>query len=233
MHTIYERLIHWAFSARRFRMLWPPLPAYGHPFDAAGPARQGCAAPPAPGDHHAARRDPGRRRRELRRRARARAAGRQRVHPADRPELHPAEHPHAGRRQPGAQRREGAPGGGDRRLLSRGEERLDQRRRRGLGLVGRAQPGVAEHRPRRPRASASARRRRWKTRSAQQIAQDPRHRRLGRFRPADLRGHPRQRPGACWRKLSQELRRQDQEDPGHRPTSSCRTSPACRPSRCA
>ncbi|HEY0856748.1 MAG TPA: efflux RND transporter permease subunit, partial [Albitalea sp.] len=30
LHGVYERLIHWAFSARRFR-LW--LPAYGRPFD--------------------------------------------------------------------------------------------------------------------------------------------------------------------------------------------------------
>ncbi len=36
MHTLYERLIHWAFSGRRYRMWLPPLPAYGHPFDAAG-----------------------------------------------------------------------------------------------------------------------------------------------------------------------------------------------------
>jgi len=33
MHGLYERLIHWAFSPRRWR-LW--LPAYGHPFDAQG-----------------------------------------------------------------------------------------------------------------------------------------------------------------------------------------------------
>jgi len=43
MHTLYERLIRWAFSARRFRMLIPPIPAYGHPFDAAG--RRDKAAP--------------------------------------------------------------------------------------------------------------------------------------------------------------------------------------------
>jgi multidrug efflux pump subunit AcrB len=34
MHTLYERLIRWAFSERRYRMLFPPLPAFGHPFDA-------------------------------------------------------------------------------------------------------------------------------------------------------------------------------------------------------
>src|SRR6266705_243991 len=34
MHTLYEKLIHWAFSGRRYRVLVPPVPAYGHPFDA-------------------------------------------------------------------------------------------------------------------------------------------------------------------------------------------------------
>jgi multidrug efflux pump subunit AcrB len=36
MHTIYERLIHWAFSGRRYRVFVPPLPAYGHAFRADG-----------------------------------------------------------------------------------------------------------------------------------------------------------------------------------------------------
>jgi len=36
LHGVYERLIHWIFSARRYRMLAPPLPAYGRPFDGAG-----------------------------------------------------------------------------------------------------------------------------------------------------------------------------------------------------
>ena len=31
LHALYERLIRWAFSARRFALPWP---AYGHPFDA-------------------------------------------------------------------------------------------------------------------------------------------------------------------------------------------------------
>jgi multidrug efflux pump subunit AcrB len=35
LHVIYERLITWAFSARRYRVFVPPLPAYGHGFDAA------------------------------------------------------------------------------------------------------------------------------------------------------------------------------------------------------
>src|SRR6185295_9459884 len=36
LHDIYERLIHWIFSARRWRVVVPPLPAYGHPFAADG-----------------------------------------------------------------------------------------------------------------------------------------------------------------------------------------------------
>ncbi len=43
LHGIYERLIHWIFSARRWRVLVPPLPAYGHPFAADG--RRDKAAP--------------------------------------------------------------------------------------------------------------------------------------------------------------------------------------------
>ncbi|MEP7280667.1 MAG: efflux RND transporter permease subunit, partial [Rubrivivax sp.] len=34
LHRVYERLIRWAFSARRWQLF--PLPAYGRPFDAAG-----------------------------------------------------------------------------------------------------------------------------------------------------------------------------------------------------
>src|SRR6187397_1319409 len=36
LHGVYERLIHWIFSGRRYRVLVPPLPAYGRPFDPAG-----------------------------------------------------------------------------------------------------------------------------------------------------------------------------------------------------
>jgi multidrug efflux pump subunit AcrB len=36
LHGIYERLIHWIFSDRRYRLLVPPLPAWGRSFDAAG-----------------------------------------------------------------------------------------------------------------------------------------------------------------------------------------------------
>ena len=40
LHGIYERLIHWIFSARRYRVLVPPVPACGHPFDADRQARR-------------------------------------------------------------------------------------------------------------------------------------------------------------------------------------------------
>jgi multidrug efflux pump subunit AcrB len=36
LHTLYEHLIDWAFSGRRYRVFVPPIPAYGHPFSADG-----------------------------------------------------------------------------------------------------------------------------------------------------------------------------------------------------
>jgi multidrug efflux pump subunit AcrB len=36
LHATYERLIHWAFSGRRYRVMLPPLPVYGRPFDVQG-----------------------------------------------------------------------------------------------------------------------------------------------------------------------------------------------------
>ncbi|HJV69528.1 efflux RND transporter permease subunit [Ideonella sp.] len=36
LHAIYGKLINWAFSGRRYRVFVPPLPAWGHPFDAEG-----------------------------------------------------------------------------------------------------------------------------------------------------------------------------------------------------
>jgi multidrug efflux pump subunit AcrB len=36
LHRLYETTIRWAFSQRRYRMLVPPLPAYGHGFGADG-----------------------------------------------------------------------------------------------------------------------------------------------------------------------------------------------------
>jgi multidrug efflux pump subunit AcrB len=36
LHGVYERVIHWIFSGRRYRVLIPPLPAWGRPFSAAG-----------------------------------------------------------------------------------------------------------------------------------------------------------------------------------------------------
>ena len=36
LHGLYERLIHWIFSTRRYRLFVPPLPTYGRSFDAEG-----------------------------------------------------------------------------------------------------------------------------------------------------------------------------------------------------
>ncbi len=36
LHAAYERLIRWAFSGRRYRVLVPPIPVWGRPFDAQG-----------------------------------------------------------------------------------------------------------------------------------------------------------------------------------------------------
>jgi len=36
MHGAYERLIHWAFSGRRYRLFVPPIPVWGRPFSADG-----------------------------------------------------------------------------------------------------------------------------------------------------------------------------------------------------
>src|SRR5512139_486234 len=36
MHLLYEKLIHWAFSGRRYRLFVPPIPAYARPLGADG-----------------------------------------------------------------------------------------------------------------------------------------------------------------------------------------------------
>lgn len=36
LHDLYAKTIDWAFSGRRYRVFVPPVPAYGHPFDAQG-----------------------------------------------------------------------------------------------------------------------------------------------------------------------------------------------------
>ena len=36
LHGIYERSIHWIFSGRHYRVLFPPIPAWGRPFGADG-----------------------------------------------------------------------------------------------------------------------------------------------------------------------------------------------------
>jgi multidrug efflux pump subunit AcrB len=36
LHHVYERVIRWIFSGRRYRVIVPPLPVWGRPFDAQG-----------------------------------------------------------------------------------------------------------------------------------------------------------------------------------------------------
>jgi multidrug efflux pump subunit AcrB len=36
LHRVYEKTIRWAFSGRRYRVFFPPVPAYGHGFGADG-----------------------------------------------------------------------------------------------------------------------------------------------------------------------------------------------------
>ncbi|HJV62976.1 MAG TPA: efflux RND transporter permease subunit [Albitalea sp.] len=36
MHAVYEKLVRWAFSGRRYRLLALPIPVYARPFDGAG-----------------------------------------------------------------------------------------------------------------------------------------------------------------------------------------------------
>ncbi len=36
LHAVYERAIRWAFSGRRYRLFVPPMPAFGHAFQADG-----------------------------------------------------------------------------------------------------------------------------------------------------------------------------------------------------
>ena len=36
LHGVYERAIRWIFSGRRYRVILPPVPAWGRPFDEAG-----------------------------------------------------------------------------------------------------------------------------------------------------------------------------------------------------
>ena len=129
LHGVYERLIHWIFSGRRYRVRVPPIPAYGRPFDARRRARPGGAAPLAPRDDHAACGRRSDRHRQLRRRDRDRAAGRHRVHPGERRQLHPHERDAAGRHEPAARQRQAAPGRGGRSQDEGDPDGLDDHRR--------------------------------------------------------------------------------------------------------
>ena len=112
----------------------------------------------------------------------------------------------------GAQRRQGAPGRGDRRQLPRGQEHRHQRRRRRPGFRSGATSmslniGLVDR-------SERTRSQKDRGRDPGEDRQDPGHRRLGRLRPADLRHHPRQRPCAARQGVA-GVRREDQADPGH------------------
>ena len=141
------------------------------------PARPARAAPLALRDDDAARRRAARRRRQLRRRDRAGAAGRHRVHPA-RPTTATSSSTstHAGRHEPGARQRQGAPGRGGRAQHSRGRgwsSTTDRRHRQRLSQLGA--PGHAA-------SSSSSRSERKRTQKRgrggdpQGARADPRHR---------------------------------------------------------
>ncbi len=42
LHSVYEKTLRWVFSGRRYRMLVPPLPAFGHPFGPDGQRLKGA-----------------------------------------------------------------------------------------------------------------------------------------------------------------------------------------------
>ncbi len=195
LHAAYERLIRWAFSARRYRLPWP---TFGRPFDAQAQARQDARARLAPRHADAARRGGGHRRGELRRRAGAGAAGGHRIHPGKRPGLHAAVDPPVGGLEPRAQRCEGAPGRGGGAHLPRNRHHLDQHRRCRRRAVAGPQPGLAEPDPETAQR-APAQPEAGRGRDPQANRRHPRHRRVGGLQPADLRRGARQRrrgPGA-------------------------------------
>ncbi len=106
-----------------------------------------------------------------------------------------------------AQRRQGAPGRADRDGDARGPdgEHLDRRCRP-------AQPGLAEHRaetPQRARAQPEA----GRGRDPRRDREDPRHRRVARLRPADLRRDPGQRRAGAGTGR-ERVRREGQDDQG-------------------
>ena len=129
LHGIYERAIHWIFSGRRYRLLVPPVPAWGRPFAASG------------------RRDTAASRRwrfaTITPRGLVMVAGVASfvgaillaplvgtgVHSGQRQQLYPDEHHAAGRHQPAARQRQAAPGRAGREELSRDTDGLDDRRR--------------------------------------------------------------------------------------------------------
>ena len=102
LHHIYERLITWAFSGRRYRVFVPPVPAYGFGFGANGQRLTGGKRQPALRDAH-----PARHRAVVGGATFVAAIGaghddRRRGDPADRPGLHQPAHHDAGGHQPGS-----------------------------------------------------------------------------------------------------------------------------------
>jgi hypothetical protein len=138
LHGLYERVIHWIFSERRWRV-W--LPAYAHGFDAARHRDK-----TSPRHWRLATITPrgvvmGIGTLQLRGGAGPGAAGGQRVRATDRPGLHAAGAAHAGGQQPGAHRRQGAADRSHHQHLPEVENVATW-----VGGAGPAQPGLAEHR---------------------------------------------------------------------------------------
>ena len=225
LHAVYERLIRWAF--------WPPLsPAaarVGRPFDADGRATRPRRAAALATSRRAAW--------SGRRRAASSArSGWRRWWAASSCRRPTRASPSCASRMPIGSSLERSDAKVRQveeivRHVPRGQERLDQRRRPGHGLaVGRNQ-AVAEHRPGRPqRAQAHAEGGRGRDPRADR--QDPGHR--GRRsastgRSTSPSSAATRGPGAH----RHRLRREGQARSPASPTSSCRSSPACRPTRCA
>ncbi len=95
------------------------------------------------------------------------------------------------------------------------QDGVDQGRRAGQGLRGRPQPGHAEHRAWPTRSERQRSQKQVEDAIREEIAKIPGIDASRRLRPADLRGHPRQRlrrPGAH----RHRVRREGEEDPRHR-----------------
>ena len=224
-------LIRWVVLARAAGACW--LPAFGHAFDADGAARQGAAAALAPRHAHAARRGLAVGGASFVGALGAGAAGGQRVHPADRPGLHAARRS-ACRWAPAwraatprcARSRRSSP------AFPEVRDDLHQRRRAGHGLpVGRNQAslniGLVE------RSERKRTQKQVEDAIRETIAKIPGiDVSVGFDRPiyVAILGSDPAGPGAAWPASSPS---KVQARSRASPTSSSRSSPACRPMRCA